>query len=552
MSFSKFWLISSLSLAVIHSGFSQNQEFRYAVYFENKVTDSYPYQLAQPLDFLSQRALDRRQKQTIPIDSADLPVNPEYVLQCIQLDSSLKWLGNSRWFNFTLFAASNQGVADQLRNLPFVKTVRPVYLGPVIYKGGTPLPWPANEFLSLPAAENTGAASLIQNSMLGVDYLHRQGAMGRDIHIAVLDGGFSQVNTNPAFEHLFTDERLLGTWDFVSWEPHVFEDNNHGAIVLSNIAAYLPGEFTGTAPAASYYLLRSENAATETVSEEFHWVLAAEFADSAGVDILNSSLGYTTFDQPADNYVYAQMNGRTAISSRAALIAARKGILVVASAGNSGNQPWRYISAPADTDSILAVGAVDKARDKAPFSSFGPSIDMRIKPDVAAMGRGTAVVGVLGAVTNASGTSFAAPLLTGALACLWALHPELNAMELRQAVKSAAHLFDAPNNELGFGIPNLALAHLLLKGAEPSDKILQLFPNPNFGTFKLMFNAGKAGIMRMQIFNIQGKLVFQEGWNAQASGLNFRDIIWNAATSGVYEVVLNGPKTRLRARLVIP
>jgi serine protease AprX len=552
MWYNKFWLISSLSLVLATSGFTQNQEVRYAVYFNTKISSNYPYSLEQPLDFLSQRAIERRFKQNIPLDSSDLPVNPDFVTQCLSLDTTIKWIGSSRWLNLSLFSTHSQQVAGLLSQLPFVSSVRPIYLGPSIYKGGTQLSWPSAQSLSLPATITSGQESIIQNSMLGVDYLHNKGALGRDIHIAVLDGGFSQVNTNPAFEHLFTDQRLLGTWDFVAWEPHVFEDNNHGALVLSNMAAFIPNQFSGTAPAASYYLLRSENAATETVSEEFHWVLAAEFADSAGVDIINSSLGYTTFDQPADNYVYAQMNGKTAVSSKAAIVAARKGILVVASAGNSGSTPWRYISAPADADSIIAVGAVDKNRDKANFSSFGPSIDMRTKPDLSAMGRGTAVVGVLGAVATANGTSFASPLLAGALACLWALHPEKSAMEIRQIAKRTAHLFENPNNELGFGIPNLALAHLLLKGAEPSDKILQLFPNPNAGTFKLMFNASRAGIMHMQIFDLQGRMVFQEGWNAQAPGLNFRDISWENASSGVYEVQLNGPKTKLRARLVIP
>jgi serine protease AprX len=545
---SKYFWITCISISL--SGlYAQQSEYRYAVYFKDKGLVDSPYSINNPENYLSERSLSRRVKSGVLTDTFDLPPHPGYVSAIMNSNSQFRYCGRSRWFNFLIIASPVELNELELASFSFVEKVRKIYVGTPIYLGSDAVNLPQSSVVSTAFKSESFERSLVQNRMLGMDYMLNQGYIGEGKLVVVMDGGFSQVNVNPGFTHLYNDQRLWGTWDFVSWGPVNYTGNSHGTLVLSNLAGYIPNEYVGTAPGACYFLLQTEHAPTETVMEEYNWVLGAEFADSVGADLINSSLGYNMFDQSEDNYVYAMMNGKTAVSSKAANMAARKGILVVNSAGNSGNNSWKYIGAPADADSIIAVGAVQDNRTRASFSSFGPSIDMRVKPDLSAMGRSTVVIGVNGSLSTANGTSFASPLLCGALASLWSAFPEKSAQEIRTAAISSADRASSPNFELGYGIPNMTIAYLSLSGLKGKD--LEVFPNPSSkGSFQLWFSATSAGKYTLSIVNSSGSSVMKLPFMVDYTGAQLHSFVIDEMNSGVYEIILTGPKTRLRTRLV--
>jgi len=322
-----------------------------------------------------------------------------------------------------------------------------------------------------------------QVQMLKIDQLHNQGYTGKGMVVAVIDAGFNSADVMAVFDSLFDSGRLLGTRDFVQPGNNVFSPSLsvHGTMVLSTMAGNLPGQIIGTAPHASYYLFRTEDATAEYLMEEYYWVQAAEYADSLGVDVLNTSLGYTRFDNPAEDHTYEDMNGDTTPITIGADMAAAKGMLVVNSAGNEGANPWHYISAPADGDSVLAIGAVDPSGIYAYFSSVGPTADGRIKPDVVAQGYNAIVASVPSGIAMASGTSFSSPILAGAATCLWQANPTYSNMEIYNAIKQSGSLSSNPNNQMGYGIPDFILANSLLVGnineINYSSKI-NCYPNP--------------------------------------------------------------------------
>jgi subtilisin family serine protease len=268
-----------------------------------------------------------------------------------------------------------------------------------------------------------------QVSMIGADIMHQQGFTGKGMSIAVFDSGFRNAHLLPAFRHVFTSNRILATYDFVNKEESVYEDDEHGLRVFSAMAAYVPGQIIGTAYEAEYLLFRTEDASSEFRIEEINWLLAAEYADSAGVDVINSSLGYNYFSNPGMNYSRADMDGNTALVTRAADMAAATGMLVVVSAGNEGDDPWQTVAAPADADSVLSVGAVDRDGLYATFSSRGPTADGRIKPEVVAQGRGTVLSAASGNTVSSNGTSYSSPVLAGMATGFWQAYPHLTNME---------------------------------------------------------------------------------------------------------------------------
>jgi hypothetical protein len=295
-------------------------------------------------------------------------------------------------------------------------------------------------------------------------FLHNLGLRGDSLIIGMLDAGFFKYTSLPAFDSLMAESRVLDTWDFVAGETSVAEDNSHGMQCLSVIAANIPEVFVGTAPKASFYLYRSEDDRTEKLIEEFNWVCAAERVDSAGGDIISSSLGYSVFDGGVGNHSYADLNGDSTIAALGADMAAKKGILVVSSAGNSGNESWKYINTPADGDSVLAVGAVDASGAVASFSSYGPAANGRIKPEVASVGAGTILQGANGAVVTGNGTSFSAPNIAGLAACLWQGFREATNMEIIAALQQSGSAAATPDNRIGYGIPDMQkAAGILLK-----------------------------------------------------------------------------------------
>lgn len=541
-----FKLIFFLSLPV----FSQNKEYRYALYFSDKGGAQKVYSANQPENYLSLRAIQRRQKFGIPVDSLDFPLHPAYVQSVFNLLPQARKAGASRWLNVLIISTDNAVSADIFPD--FVTRVRKIYEGPLIYRGEVPQTGaqdlPASAFPLLKAGFYQADH---QNRMIGGDYLQAGGFQGRNVLVAVLDAGYKNVNQNPAFSHLFEEGRIINTWDFVAWENSVYEDNNHGAYVFSAMAGYLPGSYLSLAPAAAYLLLRTENAGTETVSEEYMWVLGAEYADSAGADIINSSLGYTTFDQSEDSYNYSMLDGKTAVSTRGALMAARKGLMVVNSAGNSGHQPWKHIGVPADADSILAVGAVDQNRNRADFSSIGPSADLRVKPDVSAMGKNTVLIGPQGGITTSNGTSFSSPLIAAGLAALRERFPDVPPMQMLEAVRRSAHAWNSPGNGLGYGIPHFGLVAFILEGNEPDSTYFIAFPNPGSAELlKIEFLAPGAGKYRFEIIDLHGRKVTEKEMEAAARGLYRVEFSLPESLSGTYEIRATGPNFQTSTRWV--
>jgi hypothetical protein len=284
------------------------------------------------------------------------------------------------------------------------------------------------------------------------------------MQIAVIDDGFYNYDQLITFDSIRSNNQILGTWDFVSQETNVANDDTHGMHCLSTITANLPGSFVGTAPKCSVYLLRSEDISSEFPIEELNFAAAAEYADSSGVDLCSISLGYSTFDDPSLNYSYADMDGNSTISAKAADLAAKKGMLMVIAAGNEGANSWHYICTPSDADSVLCMGAVDTLGTPASFSSYGPSSDGQIKPTVVAVGRNAVVANSFsGLPSYGSGTSFACPIMAGMATCLWQAFPEANNMLIINAIQLASSLWLSPNNRKGYGIPNMKRAFVGLQ-----------------------------------------------------------------------------------------
>ena len=355
--------------------------------------------------------------------------------------------------------------------------------------------------------------ALNQIQMLHGDKLHDLGFRGDGKIIAMLDAGFYRVDSMTAFDSLRAHNRIIATYDFVDHNSNVYDDHTHGSMCFSIIGANDPGNIVGTAPEASFLLYRSEDAATEKLIEEYNWATAAEAADSAGADIISSSLGYTRFDDSTMNHTYSDMDGRTAPISIAANIASRKGIVVVSSAGNEGNGQWHYISAPADADSILTIGAVDAAGAYASFSGTGPSADGRIKPTVVAQGQGTFVSDPYSnTVFSGNGTSFSCPVIAGLVASLWQAIPSANNMQIINAIVQSASQYSNPDSLLGFGIPNFDSArNSLLAVFNPyygkGDFIEKIFPNPFKNQLNINFYADSNSQYTTEIFDLSGKRV---------------------------------------------
>ncbi len=479
---------------------------KYWVQFTDKKNT--PYSILQPQEFLSPRSIERRKRQGISIDINDLPVNPDYV-------NAIKKLGGkvyltSKWFNAVTVLVEDERAFQKIKRLPFVKKVEPTGR----FKKPRPMRKKRNRDRSskYPKINNHYGYGWNQISMLNGHLLHDMGYRGDGMMIAVLDGGFVNLDISPFFDSLRTKNNLLKSRDFVDNDNWAYEASSHGFNVASTITSNLPGMLIGTSPDATMVCLRTEEVGTELRIEEDNWIAAAEYADSLGVDVINSSLGYTNFNKPYMSYSYQDMDGNTARISQGADIAASKGILVVNSAGNSGNDSWRYVGAPADADSIMAVGGVDANERKAAFSSFGPTRDGRTKPSVSARGYKTVVGTPTYKVDSVNGTSFSAPVMAGMVASLWQAFPNKNNMEIIRAVEASGDLAYNPNNSLGHGIPNMVKAYQILSGSTSIDlnaksKYPIVIPNPFDEVFDLLFYSKKDANININISNILGQTI---------------------------------------------
>lgn len=422
--------------------------------------DDTPYTLLRGHDFLSPRALERRYMQGIALDETDLPLVPAYLAQIEKLGAQIT--NRSKWLNAIAIYAPDSAMREQIKLLPFVRRIYP--LG--YYRK------PQNSKIYRRIIRDTTALKpdyygfgANQAYMLDAPRLHAAGFSGRGVHVAIFDGGFENVYRMPAFDSLYERNQILGTWDFVEGDEYVYEDSGHGTDVLSCMAANMPYLLVGTAPDASYYLFKTEDTKGEFWIEEFNWVAAAERADSLGVDIINSSLGYTSFRDTTMNYKYAEdLDGKTTIAARGADIAVLKGIVVVNSAGNEGNKKWHYIGTPADGYNVLAVGATRYDGTKAAFSSVGPTADGRVKPNLSAQGQDAYVASIFGfAVKTTSGTSFSAPILAGAIASLRQAYPNIYSLDFKRAMEADGTQASNPDSLLGYGIPQLLRTYIGLK-----------------------------------------------------------------------------------------
>ncbi len=469
-----------------------------------------PYSVSRPGEFLSARAIERRTRQGIPIDGYDLPVNRVYLDTLLQAGAEL--LHSSKWLNGVTVRLPSDTLAGEISRFRFVREVVCTRPSPSPAKSaGGKFGFYGQEN---PIDSSFYGLAVHQVAMLKGQVLHQAGYRGEGMVIAILDAGFSQADTLALFDSLRMEGRLLGTRDFVNPSSRIFREHPHGMMVFSTMAGNLPGKIVGTAPEASYWLLRTEDAPTEYPVEEDYWVAGAEFADSAGADIINSSLGYSVFDLATMNHTYGEMDGKTTRVTRGANMAASRGMLVFVSAGNEGNKAWRHITAPADGDSVIAVGAVDKEGIRASFSSTGPSADGDVKPDLAAMGLGTAVSSTDGQVVANNGTSFSSPILAGMAACLWQAHPKATAPQIRKALILSGNLIQNPDSLLGYGIPDMQLASLLLQKSTPADlrplNTWQVFPNPFTSQISILHSGTNEGGFIVRLYSSAGTLVIEK------------------------------------------
>ena len=473
---------------------SNAQEHRFMVFFNDKNSS---FSTDNPQEFLSQRAIDRRIKQGITITTEDLPVNKDYVSTLESMGVTVHY--TTKWLNGALIQTDSSKLGD-IGALSFVSSLEMVGPGPLVSASG-PLDKQSDEL-----KQGRLQSTEVQNRLLGVDQMQQEGITGEGLQIAVFDGGFDGVDQIAAFEHLFQNNQLVSAFDFVGNSENPYRYDDHGTKVLSVIAANSPGTFQGSAYDASFVLFVTEDVSGEYRVEEYNWLFAAEMADSIGVDVINTSLGYSEFDDPSMTYSTGDLDGMTAAISKAASIAASKGMVLTVSAGNEGNSSWGTVTAPADVEDILVVGAITEDSIKASFSSTGPTADGRIKPDVVALGVRTAVINRNGNTVFNNGTSFSAPQIAGLAAGVWQANPDYNYLEVIQAIREAGHMALSANNQTGHGIPHYAATkELVLATPEPEKQsFLKLYPNP-VGSRLYVFTEIPLSTITLFIHNIQGQ-----------------------------------------------
>ena len=495
------------------------QYSRYVIQLKNKAFNTFSF--SNPSQYLSARALQRRTRYGIGIDSTDLPVTQRY-LDSIRLVPNVQVLSTSRWLNRVLIKTTDLNALARINNFSFVQSaaaIAPTPPGVTVNANKftetvTDTDPEPNRPMQLDGDTLNYGTNYAQVHIHEGEFLHNKNFMGQGIVIAVLDGGFQSYKTITAFDSVRLQGRILGERDFVAYDNSVNEDHPHGMQCLSTICANWPGRMVGTAPAASFWLIRTEDVATEYPVEEFNYVVGAEFADSAGADMISCSLGYSTFDDAQFNHTQAQLNGNTATATIGADLAAKKGMLLTNSAGNEGNTSWQYITIPSDADSVVSVGAISSSGTIAGFSSRGYPADSRVKPNVVSVGLGTVIAGASNQPSFGNGTSYANPNLNGLIACLWQAFPEFNNKKIMDAVYQSSDRFANPDKTFGYGIPNFRKAYYILKKirneASFGPEWLKANPNPFNDTIRVDFIGQKDGTAIIQLFSPNGILLFEK------------------------------------------
>lgn len=499
------------------------------IYFSDKPDAA--YYLSHPLEMLSQKALDRRAAHSVTLDDKDVPVPPDY-LNSVAASSGITVMAKSRWLN-AVHVRGEFADINALRDFSFVSSIEFADKTLNNRRGrgvSTTAQRTVNKNLSVQADFNYGAAAT-QIEMLNGHRLHQSGFTGAGVTIAVLDAGFPGSDTSVLTERARQNGQLLGGYNFVEGSDNVYTGGNHGTMVLSTMAGYTDGSFVGTAPDANYYLFVTESMTYENPVEESFWVAAAEQADSLGVDVINTSLGYFRFDNPSYDHTYEEINGQTAFITRGANVAFTRGMFLVTSAGNSAASSDPHISVPADAFNTLTLGAVDSSEEIAYFSSLGPSYDGRIKPDVVAMGLGVSVGSTDGSITSASGTSFSGPITAGLVACLWQALPQLSNADVLQKVKQSADRYNNPDNTFGYGVPDFWAAYQdisAVKDIASNNKNLLLYPNPVSSVLTVVLPK-ESGPAEIVLFNNLGQVVLRETVSQSNPTVNL-----SGFSSGVY------------------
>lgn len=516
-----------LLLVIVFSSAVYSQEDAW-VYFNAKPNAQAFFD--NPLSELSQRSLDRRIAQNIVLDIKDVPIHQTYIDQ-ITNTQGIVVLAKSKWFNALHVQGSEESIRA-LTNLNFVERVdfaNRLLNNPLRPDVPRKKMKKVNKKFETDAFFNYGS-SANQIEMLNGQLLHQLNFTGTGKIIAVMDGGFPGVDTAEPFSRLRDNNQILGGYDYVNRNADFYTGISHGTMVLSTMGGFQDNELVGTAPDASYYLFITEDGANEWPLELSLWVEAAEEADRLGADIITTSLGYTEFDNPNYNFTYADMNGTSTFISKGLDIAFTRGMVCVNSAGNSGNDPWFYISAPADAINALAIGAVNAAGNYASFSSQGPSFDGRVKPDVVAQGQQSVLSSTSGNITTASGTSFSGPITAGMVACLWQALPSATNAEIMQLIKQSASIYNNPTNELGYGIPDfsLALNSGLLKVNTVDQQKFMMYPNPVVDSVSIAFPAGYEDAT-VYFYNSMGQLILSKELNAESKKVDLAGF-----SSGVY------------------
>lgn len=505
-------LLFVFGLSVVLFGQNPNPTC-YRIYLSDK--NNSPYTINNPLEYLSQRAIDKRTRFNIPITEQDFPINPQYKQQILALDPQMQSLSVSKWMNtFTVYCPDST-IVPLIEGLQFVDSVIAV-AAYQLYDIPETKHAPDNP---APAVYNTPTFSkdtldygvgFAQIALQKGHLLHAEGFHGEGMLIAVIDGGCYGIDSLSFFKELVNSGRFLGKYTIYPDNiMNNFPYSIHGSATTSMMAANAPGVMIGTAPAASYVYISSEFEGSEQLIEEDFWANAAELADSIGADVINSSLAYEDFpDFPQANTTYSGLDGQHSIASRCATIASGKGIIVCVAAGNSGNSSWYYIGRPSDAVDILTVGATGVSGTYVSFSAHGPTYDGRVKPDVVAAGQNIYCY-MWGETPDLNGgTSFACPVIAGLSACLWQAMPQYTSLEIMQIIRESASLYNEPNYNMGYGIPDFHKAYSTHVGINDS-KPLQISIYPNPVTDKLNIVNPRGDIKTVALYNASGQLVLQ-------------------------------------------